>query len=113
MRIVFAWTQFQTRLPFTILSRSSADISYVDGCYFHFVIHYLKEIGGTITHTSAYSLPALREYNRSLMETAKQSGLFNTNQLKRINCFCVYLGSTYLSELCHPKGKTISRDILH
>ena len=25
----------------------------------------------------------------------------------------MYLGNTYLSEICHPKGKTISRDILH
>ena len=113
MRIILAWSQFQIGLPFTILSQPYTDISYVDGRYFHFVMHYLNEIGGTITHTPAYTLPALRENNRSLMEAALQSSLFNTNQLRQINCVCMYLGSTYLSELCHPKGKTISRDILH
>ena len=113
MRIVLAWTQFQTGLPFPILSWPSTDISYVNGRYFHFVMHHLKEIGGTITHIPAYILPALRDHDRSLMETAIQSGIFNTNQLKQINCVRIYLGSTYLSKVCRPKGKTISREILH
>ena len=113
MIVVLVWTKFQTGLPFPILSRPSTDMSYVDGWYFHSVMHYLNEIGGTISHVPTYTLPALWENNRSLMAAALHSGLFNTNQLKHINCVCMYLGNTYLSEICHPKGKTSSRDILH
>ena len=76
-------------------------------------MHYLNEIGGTISHTPAYTLPAIRDRDQSLMEIAVQSGLFNNNQLKRINCVRMYLGSTYLSKICHPKGKTINLEILH
>ena len=76
-------------------------------------MHYLNEIGCTISHIPAYTLPALREDDQSLMEAALRSELFNTNQMKRINCVCMYLGSAYLSEICQPKGKTISREILH
>mmetsp|Transcript_22363 Transcript_22363/g.45634 ORF Transcript_22363/g.45634 Transcript_22363/m.45634 type:complete len:104 (+) Transcript_22363:244-555(+) len=35
MRVVLAWTRFQTGLPFPILSQPSTDMSYVDGRYFH------------------------------------------------------------------------------
>ena len=81
-------------------------MSYVDGRYFHSVMHYLNEIGGTISHVPTYTLTAVREDNQSLMEVALHSRYFNTYQLKRINCVCMYLGNTYLSEICHPKGKT-------
>ena len=60
IRIVLAWTQFQSGLPFPILSLLATDISYMDGRYFHFVMAYLNEIGGTVTHISNYTLPTLR-----------------------------------------------------
>mmetsp|Transcript_5883 Transcript_5883/g.12391 ORF Transcript_5883/g.12391 Transcript_5883/m.12391 type:complete len:131 (+) Transcript_5883:372-764(+) len=113
MRVVLTWTQFQTGLPFPILFRPSTDTSYVNNWYFHSVMHHLNEIGGTISHVPTYTLLALQDHDRSLMEATLHSGLFNTNQLKHINCVCMYLGNTYLSKICHPKGNTISRDILN
>jgi len=96
MRVVLTWTQFQTGLPFPILFRPSTDTSYVNNWYFHSVMHHLNEIGGTISHVPTYTLLALQDHDRSLMEATLHSGLFNTNQLKHINCVCMYLGNTYL-----------------
>ena len=46
------------------------------------------------------------------MEIALESDSFTEIQLRQINCVQMYLGFTYISELCNPNGKSLHPTIL-
>ena len=46
------------------------------------------------------------------MEIAVESDSFTNIQLRQINCVQMYLGFTYISELCNPNGRGLHPTIL-
>ena len=99
-------------MPYLILKYLWTPIHYIEDCFYHFLMTYVDEINGSINHTPSYAQPKLRSNDRAFMEIALESDSFTVTQLRRINCVRMYLGFTYLSELCNPNGRSINTGIL-
>ena len=112
IQTTLAWTQYQSGLPYPILKHPWTPIHYVEGGYYHFLMAYLDEINGSINHTPSYAQSKLRSNDQAIMEIALETDSFTVTQLRRINCVQIYLGFTYLSELCNPSGRSIHPSIL-
>ena len=73
---------------------------------------YLDDINGSTNHTPSYTEPKLCYNNQAIMEISLESDNFTLNQLRRVNCVQMYLGFTYLSELCNLNSRSIHTSIL-
>ena len=112
IRITLAWTQYQSGMPFPILTQPWTPIHYVSGRFYRFLMTYLDDINGSIQYTPSYTQPKLRANDRAIMEVALELGIFTVTQLQRINCVRMYLGFTYISEICNTTGSCIHSSIL-
>ena len=70
------------------------------------------EINGSINYSPSYTQPKLCSNDQAIMEIALESDNFMVIQLQQTNCVQMYLGFTYINELCHPHGRGLHPTIL-
>mmetsp|Transcript_22813 Transcript_22813/g.50924 ORF Transcript_22813/g.50924 Transcript_22813/m.50924 type:complete len:438 (-) Transcript_22813:647-1960(-) len=112
VRTMLAWTQYQSGLSHPILKHPWTPIHFVESRYYHFLMIYLDEINGSINYSPFYTQPKLQSNDQAIMEIALESDSFTVIELRRINCVRMYLGFTYISELCNPHGRSCHPTIL-
>ena len=81
IQMILAWTQHQSGLPYPILKYPWTPIHYVESRYYHFLMAYLDEIDGSITHMPSYAQPKLCSNDQAIMEIALESDNFTVTQL--------------------------------
>jgi len=107
-----AWTQYQAGVSYVILEHPENELPYVKGRYIPAVRQYLQDIGGTIELENKYVQQKLRENDTNIIETVMDRLDLTTVQLTRLNCVRMYLGVTYLSEMCTVDGQYIANGVL-
>ena len=112
VRTALAWTQYQSSLSYGILQHPWTPISYVKGHYYKRLMAYLGDINGSINHSPSYVQPKLCSNNQAIMEITLESDAFTKTQLRLINWIKMYLGFTYISEMCYPNGRCLYTSIL-
>ena len=81
VQTTLAWTQYQSDLSYPVLQHPWTPITYVEGCYYHFLMAYLDDINGSITYTPSYAQPILCSNDQAIMELALESNTFMMTQL--------------------------------
>ena len=72
----------------------------MDGRFCPATRHFFKEIQGAVWLDPTYVQPQLREKVKASMYDKKVLSVFTDVQRKRINSVQMYLGVTWLSEIC-------------
>jgi hypothetical protein len=112
LRIVFAWTMYQTGITIPILEQTDTNIDYIDGRVIPAMRKYLNEIGGSIKLHNTMIRPKLRQNDESIMERTISMDL-TLIQRRRINSVRMYLGVMYLSEICNIEGDSLVPGIVN
>jgi hypothetical protein len=111
IRIVYAWTTWQAGISFPLFERPEVEIPYLKGSVIPATRKYLSDIEGQIFLDNTYIRPPLRNNDKCIMDRTLEMEL-TTTQMERINCVRMFLGVTYLSEICNVAGDTLQRGIL-
>jgi len=107
-----AWTQYQAGFSYAILEHPKKELPYVQGRYIPAVRKCLQDIDGTIELENKHVQQKLRENDTNITETVMERLNLTTVQLTRLNCVRMYLGVTYLSEMCTVDGQYIADGVL-
>ena len=71
----------------------------------------MKEIQGAVWLDPTYVQPPLQEKDKAIMDDEKVLSVFTDVQRKRINSVRMYLGVTWLSEICTVDGTSLVEGI--
>ena len=106
IQILYAWNVLSAGVSFPLLEKPKIKLPYVKGSIFSAICAFLADIGGKIYLDNTMIHLALRENNMCLMGMTRELDLTD-NQLKRLNCVCLWYNVTYLSKICDKEGKNI------
>ena len=112
VRIVMAWTQYQAGVSYPILEYPEKELPYVQGRYIPAVRKYLNEVDATVELEQTYVQQKLRVNDVNIMEYAMKNLKLTDVQLTRLNCVRMYLGFTYVSEICTVDGRKVAKGVL-
>ena len=108
---VVTWTQYQARPSYPIFTKTDTNINYVDRYFCPATRQFLKEIQGAVWLDPTYVQPPLREKDKAIMDNEKVLSVFTEKQRRRINSVRMYLGVTWLSEICTIDGTSLVEGI--
>jgi hypothetical protein len=110
LRIVYAWSAYQSGVSYPLLEHPGRPLDYISGKVIPGLRKYLNEIDGTIVLHNKYIRPKLRVEDKCIMDRVNELS-FTQNQRERINCVRMYLGVMYLSEICNTAGDALQKGI--
>ena len=106
-----AWTQYQAVTSYLIFTKIDTNIDYVNGCFCPSICQFLKEIQGQVWLDPTYIQPQLRKNDKAIMDDDKSLSVFTETKRQRINNVRMYLGVTWLSEICTIDGTSLVNGI--
>ena len=110
-----AWTQSRADVPYTILLKTKQNLSYVNGRKILETRQYLHKCHGIIHLDKTYVQHLRRKNDMAIMHLVNTQTTYKVtiNQKEKINCVRMYLGVTWVSEICTTDGSSFVPGILH
>ena len=108
MRILVSRFQQASGISKPVLEFPSIPLNYVSGPICQAIRKYLRDIDATIKIHPTSIPPPLRQDDIAIMDKVFQiDHAFNEIQLQQINSCRLFLGVTYLSEICNVNGTNL------
>ena len=111
LRVALAWTQYCAGVLYPILLRTKQNLSYVNSRKILETRRYLHKCHGIIHLDTTYVQHQRREKNIAIMHLVNTQTTYKVtiNQKEKINCVRMYLGVTWVSEICTTDGSSFYR----
>ena len=110
IRIVYAWTQSNAGVSFSVFESPDTKIPYLRGRVIPAIRSFLCDIGATIVLDNTFVQPKLRTNDICIMDVAIKM-CFTKNQLERLNAVREWYNVMWISELCTQDGLSLRQGV--
>lgn len=113
MLLELQWCQMQAGTSILLLESPQIPIDYIETCWIMSIRDFLCTYNLHLNLTSNIALPQLQCINDSfVMDLLWVNGECSAQELQRLNACRMFLQITRISDIAHPDGKTIRKDVL-
>ena len=110
IRIVYAWTQSNAGVSFSLFESPDTKLPYLRGRVIPAIRSFLCDIGATIVLDNTFVQPKLRINDICIMDVAIKM-CFTKNQLERLNAVREWYNVMWISELCTQDGLSLRQGV--
>ena len=111
LRITYSWMQFQSGFSQSYMTHQLPD-PHVEAHWLKSLRTFLINIEATIELHSDFTPTIYRTTDHTIMDMATSDHTCTKTDIRRINYCRLYLGVTWLSEICDPTGHFILQEFL-